>query len=218
MSASPTSPKSASVCANQPCAWRVTEVSFRTLSRATANAPAPTPSAGRALKTLHASRQYLPRDEDAANTRPPPCCGATFVSLVSSEMRSPMPRSLNATDVNAASGTTHATTTAAMPTLRRIRAEGTRRAEPASIAAPTSISRASIRSTSVPKSPATASFADSGWSAFENASFESAHAATATAAADGKGSPPGGSAAAAARARTRRSRPSRRPPPRRATG
>ena len=43
-----------------------------------------------------------------------------------------------------------------------------------------------MRSTSVPKSPATASFADSGWSAFENASFESAHAPTATAAAAGK--------------------------------
>ena len=53
-------------------------------------------------------------------------------------MRSPMPRSLNATEVKAASGTRQAAATATMPIRRRSRAEGTRRAAVASTAAPTS--------------------------------------------------------------------------------
>ncbi len=153
--------------------------------RATAKAPEPTPSSGRSSKTLKASRQYFPREDDAAKTRPPLSSGATFVSLVSSSMRSPMPRSLKATDVNATSGTMHATATVAMPIRRRIRAVGTRRAAVASIAAPTSSSSASMSSTSAPNSPATSCLAASGWRLFENGSFESAQAATAPAAAVG---------------------------------
>ena len=91
-------------------------------------------------------------------------------------MRSPIPRSLKATDVNAASGTTQAMATAAMPIRLRIRADGTRRSAPASTAAPTRMSSTIISSTRAPKSPATASFAVRGWKAFVNGSFESAQA------------------------------------------
>jgi hypothetical protein len=100
-------------------------------------------------------------------------------------MRSPMPRSLNATEVKAASGTRHATATATMPTRRRIRAEGARRATPAFTAAPVSSRSTTISTTSPPNSPATLSFTDSGCRLFVNASLESAHAARAPAATSG---------------------------------
>ena len=103
-------------------------------------------------------------------------------------MRSPIPRSLKATDVNAASGTTHAMATAAMPIRLRIRADGARRSAPASTAAPTRMRSTIISSTRAPKSPATASFAVRGWKAFVNGSFESAHAETAAAATPGTSS------------------------------
>ena len=89
--------------------------------------------------------------------RPPRATPA--VSLVSSSMRSPMPRSLKATDVKAASGTRHATVTAAMPIRLRIRADGALRSAPASTAAPNRIRSTIISSTRAPKSPATASLA-----------------------------------------------------------
>ena len=94
-------------------------------------------------------------------------------------MRSPMPRSLNATEVKAASGTRHATVTAAMPIRLRIRADGARRSAPVSTAAPNRIRSTIMISTRAPKSPATASFATRGWNALVKGSFESAHALTA---------------------------------------
>ena len=181
----PITPRSAIVWGIQPCACCVTDWSVRWRRRAFSKAPAPTPSSGRSLNTRYASRQYLPRDEDAANTRPPPSSGATLVSLVSSWMRSPIPRSLNATEVNAPSGARHATATAATPTRLRSRADGARCSTTTSTAAPTSTSSTTSSSTSAPKSPATASFADSGWRLFVNGSLVSAQAATADAATSG---------------------------------
>jgi hypothetical protein len=96
-----------------------------------------------------------------------------------------MPRSLKATEVKAASGTSKATATAATPTRLRISAEGAVRSAPTSTAAPTSSSSTTISSTSPPNSPATASFADSGWRLLVNGSFESAHAPTPAAAPSG---------------------------------
>ncbi len=184
VTASPTRPRSAIVCGIHPCACWVTDASVRCRSRAFSNAPAPTPSSGRSSNTRNASRQYLPRDDDAANTRPPPSPGDTCVSLVSSSMRSPMPRSLKATDVKAASGTRHATVTATMPIRLRSRADGARRSAPASTAAPNRIRSTIISSTRVPKSAATTSLALSGWKAFVKGSFESAHTLTSSARAE----------------------------------
>ena len=185
MTTSPSTPMSAMVWGSQPCACCVTDESVRWRRRAFSKAPAPTPSNGRSSKTRNASRQYLPRDDDAANTLPPPSCGATFVSLVSSSMRSPIPRSLKATEVKAPSGARHATATAATPTRLRSRADGSRRSTTISTAAPTSTRRTTSSSTSAPKSPATASFADRGCRLFENASLESAQAPTADPATSG---------------------------------
>src|SRR5215208_6693140 len=99
-------------------------MSVRWRSLDVAKFPAPRPIVGRSSNTFPASRQYLPRVEEAAVRRPAPCSvGAVSVSLVSWSTRSPIappiPLSLNATDVKATSGITHAMARAAIPMRRR---------------------------------------------------------------------------------------------------
>jgi hypothetical protein len=152
--------------------------------RATAKAPAPTPSDGRSSNTRPASRQYFPRVDEEAKTRLPPSSGDTSVSLVSSLTRSSIVPD-RATEVNATSGTRHASATVTIPARRRVRIDTTPRASPMLIAKPAASRTTIISTTSRPKSPATASFASSGWRLFEKGSFESAQAPTAPAASDG---------------------------------
>ncbi len=148
--------------------------------------PAPSPAAGRSSNTRPASRQYLPRVEEAAVRRPAPSSdGAVLVSLVSSSTRSPMPP-LNAAEVNATSGTAHAMTSATIPIRRPTWTGGRPRLRPALTSAPATTSPRSITSSSRPNSPATLSLTRSGSPATENASWDSAHAPTAPAPSDGR--------------------------------
>ncbi len=176
-------PRSASVWGTKPWAWRVALASVRWRRRAAAKVPAPVPTARRSAKTRPASRQYLPRVDEAAPKRPAPCSvGAVSVSLVSSSTRSsivpPSPRSLKATDVKPTSGTAHATTSAAMPSRRRARMVGASRVWPTFTASPPSTSSTAIRTSSRPNSPATLSLTASGWSVTAKASLDSAQAPT----------------------------------------
>ena len=184
VSTSPTTPKSAIVCATQPCAWRVTDcrcggaACHREPARADAldgprleDLPRLAPVlAARRGRREHAFAALLRRHLRLARELADPVADAAVAERHRGE-RGERDQARHAT--------------ATMPTLRRTRADGTRRAELASTTAPASISTASIRRTSVPKSPATASFADSGWSALVNGSFDSAHALTPTAATSG---------------------------------